>query len=94
VSHKAALELKGTQMEITKTTVVDQITVTESGCVLVRQATRVLEGAAVLSETYHRLSFFPGQDVSGQPENVRAICATVWTPEVVATYQESLLQST
>jgi archaellum component FlaF (FlaF/FlaG flagellin family) len=74
-------------MAITKETVVDQITVTENGIVLYREATRIIEDGAVLTQTYHRTSLTPGQDITGQPEKVVAICNTAWTPEVIAAYQ-------
>ena len=74
-------------MSLTKTTVVDQITVTENGTVLYREATRIMEDGQQLSQTYHRSSVMPGQDLTGIPANVAAICNTVWTPEVVAAYQ-------
>ena len=74
-------------MAITKETVVDQITVTENGIVLYREATRIIEDGKVLTQTYHRSSLIPGQDLAGQPANVAAICNTAWTPEVIATYQ-------
>jgi DNA-binding transcriptional LysR family regulator len=74
-------------MAITKETVVDQITVTENGIVLYREATRIMEDGKELTKTYHRSSLTPGQDLTGQPANVVAICNTVWTPEVIAAYQ-------
>ena len=72
---------------ITKQTVVDQITVTENGIVLYREATRIIEDGKVLTQTYHRTSLTPGQDITGQPANVAAICNTAWTPEVIAAYE-------
>ena len=72
---------------ITKETVVDQITVTENGVVLYREATRIMEDGQQLSQTYHRTSLTPGQDLTGQPANVVAICNVAWTPEVIAAYQ-------
>ena len=72
---------------ITKETVVDQITVTENGIVLYREATRIIEDGKVLTQTYHRTSLTPGQDLEGQPANVVAICNTAWTPEIIAAYQ-------
>jgi DNA-binding transcriptional LysR family regulator len=72
---------------ITKETVVDQITVTENGIVLYREATRILEDGKELTKTYHRTSLTPGQDLTGQPEKVVAICNAAWTSEVVAAYQ-------
>jgi hypothetical protein len=72
---------------ITKETVVDQITVVENGIVLYREATRIIEDGIVLTQTYHRSSLSPGQDLTGQPEKVVAIAQAAWTPEVVAAYQ-------
>jgi len=72
---------------IAKETVVDQITVTENGIVLYREATRIVEDGKVLTQTYHRTSLTPGQDLTGQPANVVAICNVAWTPEVVSAYQ-------
>ena len=74
-------------MALTKETVVDQITVTENGIVLYREATRIMEDGVQLSQTYHRTSLTPGQDLAGQPANVVAICNAAWTPEVVSAYQ-------
>jgi hypothetical protein len=77
-------------MPITKETVIDQITVTENGIILYREATRIIEDGNLLTQTYHRSSLIPGQDLTDIPEKVVAICNTVWTPEVIASYQESL----
>jgi hypothetical protein len=76
-------------MSLTKTTTVDQITVTENGIVLYREATRIMEDGVQLSQTYHRSSLTPAQDLTGVPANVVAICNTVWTAEVIAAYQAS-----
>ena len=74
-------------MSLTKQTVVDQITIAENGTVLYREATRIMEDGVQLSQTYHRSSLTPAQDLTGVPANVVAICNTVWTAEVVAAYQ-------
>jgi hypothetical protein len=74
-------------MAITKEKVIDQITVTENGIVLYREATRIMEDGQQLSQTYHRTSLTPAQDLTGQPANVVAICNVAWTAEVVAAYQ-------
>jgi len=74
-------------MSITKQTVVDQITVTENGTVLYREATRIIEDGVQLTQTYHRSSLAPAQDLTGVPANVVAICDTVWTAEVIAAYE-------
>jgi len=74
-------------MSLTKSIVVDQITVTEYGVVLFREATKIFENGVELSKTYHRSSLIPGQDLTGVPANVQAICAAAWTPEVIAAVQ-------
>jgi DNA-binding transcriptional LysR family regulator len=74
-------------MALTKTTTVDQITVTENGIVLYREATRIMEDGNQLSQTFHRSSLTPAQDLTGVPANVVAICNAAWTAEVIAAYQ-------
>jgi hypothetical protein len=74
-------------MAITKEKVIDQITVTENGIVLYREATRIMEDGNQLSQTYHRTSLTPGQDLTGQPANVVAICNAAWTEAVITAYQ-------
>ena len=77
-------------MSLTKTTTVDQITVTENGTVLYREATRIMEDGNEISKTYHRSSLTPAQDLTGVPEQVVAICNVAWTPEVIAAYQAQI----
>jgi len=80
-------------MSLTKSTVIDQITVTENGTILYRNATRVMEDGVQLSQTYHRSSLTPGQDLTGVPANVVAHCNTAWTADVVAAYQAAQAES-
>jgi hypothetical protein len=74
-------------MALTKEVAVDQITVTENGIVLYREATTIKENGEEISKKYHRTSLTPGQDLAGQPDKVVAICNVAWTPEVVAAYE-------
>jgi hypothetical protein len=71
----------------TKTTAVDQITVTENGIVLYREATKIFENDVEISKQYHRSSLTPAQDLTGIPANVVAICNVAWTEAVIAAYQ-------
>jgi hypothetical protein len=77
-------------MSLTKETVVDQITVCENGIVLYREATRIMEDGNQISQTYHRSSLTPAQDLTGVPANVVAICNAAWTAEVVSAYQAAI----
>ena len=80
-------------MALTENKVIDQITVTENGTVLYREATRILKDGEQIAQTYHRSSLTPGQDLTGQPANVAAICNVAWTPEVIAAYKAQVEQS-
>ena len=77
-------------MSLTKQAVIDQITVTENGSILYREATRIMEDGNEISKTYHRSSLTPAQDLTGVPANVVAICNTVWTAECIAAYQAQI----
>ena len=79
-------------MSLTKTTTVDQITVTENGIILYRESTRIMEDGNEISKTYHRTSLTPGQDLAGQPTNGVAIAQVAWTPEVIAAYQAQIAE--
>jgi len=81
-------------MALSETKVVDQITVTENGIVLYREATRVLRDGEQIAQTYHRTSLTPAQDLTGQPTNVVAICNAAWTPEIIASYQAAQTERT
>jgi DNA-binding transcriptional LysR family regulator len=73
-------------MSLTETKVIDQITVTENGTVLYREATRILKDGEQIAQTFHRTSLTPGQNLAGQPATVTAICNVAWTPTVIDAY--------
>jgi hypothetical protein len=77
-------------MALTETKTIDQITVTENGIVLYREATRILKDGDQIAQTYHRTSLSPAQDLTGVPVNVVAICNAAWTAEVIAAYQAQM----
>jgi hypothetical protein len=79
-------------MSLTKTTAIDQITINENGIILYREATRIMEDGNELSKTFHRSSLTPGQDLTGIPANVVAICNVAWTAEVIAAYQAQVAE--
>ena len=79
-------------MALTETKVIDNITVTENGTVLYREATRILKDGDQIAQTFHRTSLTPGQDLTGQPANVVAICNAAWTQEVIDAYQAQIAQ--
>ncbi len=79
-------------MALTEHRVIDQITVSENGSVHVRETVRIIKDEIQIAQNYHRITYSPGQDLTGVPPNVAAICNVAWTPEVIAAFQASLPQ--
>jgi len=74
-------------MSLEKIICIDQIEVTESGHVQVRQATKIMEDGKEISKTYHRHVLSPGDSLEGQDEKVQRIAKAVWTSEVIEAYK-------
>lgn len=77
-------------MELTKEKSIDLIEITDNGIIQVREIIKVLENGNVISSSYHRLSFSPGEDVSSQHLKIQAIAQAIWTEEVVEAYKKLL----
>ncbi|HMF66060.1 MAG TPA: hypothetical protein VK602_00445, partial [Phyllobacterium sp.] len=54
------------------------VTVLSTGHLEVRRADIVLRDGVEVSRTYHRHVVTPGDDVSGEPEIVQQLAATIW----------------
>jgi DNA-binding transcriptional LysR family regulator len=74
-------------MSLTETKVIDQITVTENGTIMYREATRILRNGDQIAQTFERTCLRPGQDLTGQPEQVVSVANASWTPAVIAAFQ-------
>lgn len=74
-------------MALEKVVTVDQIEVTENGCVQVRTATIITEEGKVIGRSFHRHVVVPGGDYSNEDARVQAICAATHTADVIAAYQ-------
>lgn len=70
--------------------IVDAITVREAGHIEIRHALVVLRDGEEIARRFHRRVLAPGGDLEGQDERVVSIANTVWTPELIAAYQESI----
>jgi hypothetical protein len=79
-------------MALSKEKNIDQIEVTSNGIIQVRESTKIVEDGNVLSTTYHRWVLTPGQDLTDQADNVKAIANAAWTTEVVTAYQQRQAQ--
>jgi hypothetical protein len=74
-------------MSIEKTINVDQVEVTDNGCVQVRTATVITEDGQMIDKSFRRHVIAPGNDYSGEAEHVQAICAATHTADVIAAYK-------
>lgn len=55
-----------------------------------RKASIVEKDGEEIGRTYHRHVVKPGDDISEECDEVKAVAAALWTPEVIAAYQASL----
>ena len=56
----------------------------------IRTTTVVEEDGVELARNHHRHVVAPGDDVSGEVQEVQDIAAALWTAEVISAYQASL----
>ena len=56
----------------------------------IRTTTVVEEDGVELARNHHRHVVVPGQDVTGEAQEVQDIAGVLWTSDVIAAYQASL----
>jgi len=88
-------------MALTKTIENDKIEVVRRWHVGVRTATVIKEDGKELSRSFHRKTLQPGTldasdnlveaDISGESEDVKAICNAAWTAQVKSDYKDYLI---
>ena len=60
----------------------------------IRTTTVIEEDGVELARNHHRHVVAPGDDVSGEVQEVQDIAAALWTAEVISAYQASVASST
>ena len=65
-----------------------------SQVIQIRTTTVVEEDGVELARNHHRHVVHPGDDVSGEVQEVQDIAAALWTAEVISAYQASIASST
>jgi len=88
-------------MALTKTLENDNINVVNRWNVQVRTATVIKEDGTELSRSFHRKTLNPGTldasnnlvdaDISGEADDVKAICNAAWTAQVKSDYKDYLI---
>ena len=59
----------------------------------IRTTTVIEEDGVELARNHHRHVVHPGDDVSGEVQEVQGIAAALWTAEVISAYQASVASS-
>ena len=59
----------------------------------IRTTTVIEEDGVELARNHHRHVVVPGQDLTGEPNEVQLIAAALWTPEVIAAYEASIAEN-
>ena len=59
----------------------------------IRTTTVIEEDGVELARSHHRHVVHPGQDVSGEAQEVQDIAAALWTSNVVTAYNASIAES-
>jgi hypothetical protein len=65
------------------TTKIDKIDIESNGTVQIRQIITADDG----TQSFHRITLLPGQNISSQPKDIQDACNQAWTPEVLSAYQ-------
>ena len=60
----------------------------------IRTTTVVEENGVELGRSHHRHVVVPGQDVTGEAQEVQDIAAALWTADVISAYQASIADNT
>ena len=79
-------------MALIERQLVDLVELVQSNHIQVRTANIIEKDGVEIARTFHRHVLSPGDDVSGQDPKVQAIANAVWTAEVIAAYQASLVR--
>ena len=59
----------------------------------IRTTTILEEDGVELARSHHRHVVHPGEDVSGEAQEVQDIAAALWTADVITAYNNSIAES-
>jgi len=79
-------------MALIEKQIVDKVELVQTNHIQVRTANIIEKDGVEIARTFHRHVLAPGDDVSAQDPKVQAIANAVWTAEVIAAYQASLVR--
>ena len=79
-------------MALIERQLVDLVELVQSNHIKVRTANIIERDGVEVTITFHRHVLSPGADVTNEDPKVQAIANAVWTEEVIAAYQASLVR--
>ena len=79
-------------MALIEKQIVDLVELIQSNHIQVRTANIIEKDGTEIARTFHRHVLAPGVDVTNEDPKVQAIANAVWTEEVIAAYQASLVR--
>jgi len=79
-------------MALIERQLVDLVELVQSNHIQVRTANIIERDGVEVTRTFHRHVLAPGDDVANEDPKVQAIANAVWTEEVIAAYQASLVR--
>lgn len=79
-------------MALIERQLVDLVELVQSNHIQVRTANIIEKDGKEIARTFHRHVLSPGDSIVNEDPKVQAIANAVWTEEVIATYQASLVR--
>ena len=79
-------------MALIEKQIVDLVEIVENGTIQVRTANIIEKDGTEIARTFHRHVLSPGDSIVNEDPKVQAIANAVWTEEVIAAYQASLVR--
>lgn len=79
-------------MALIERQLVDLVELVQSNHIQVRTANIIEKDGTEIARTFHRHVLSPGDSIVNEDPKVQAIANAVWTEEVIAAYQASLVR--
>ena len=79
-------------MALIEKQLVDLVELVQSNHIQVRTANIIERDGTEIARTFHRHVLSPGDSIVNEDPKVQAIANAVWTEEVIAAYQASLVR--
>jgi hypothetical protein len=79
-------------MALIEKQIVDRVELVQSNHIQVRTANIIEKDGTEIARTFHRHVLSPGDSIVNEDPKVQAIANAVWTEEVIAAYQASLVR--